>query len=102
MDINRKTEQSEVRDYEEVDQALEVQNEKKLDPLVERKKEVFQEQKSKRRIGHRSALTAPKGASVVSKDNSALGKGYRQSLEKLIEQKENSKRENSEDSNIEK
>ncbi|CAG8586018.1 29763_t:CDS:2, partial [Gigaspora margarita] len=39
-----KNEQSEVRDYEKVDQALEVQNEKKLNPLVERKKEVFQKQ----------------------------------------------------------
>ncbi|CAG8824156.1 45679_t:CDS:2, partial [Gigaspora margarita] len=44
MDIDRKTKQSEVRDYEEVDQVSEVQNEKKLDLLVERKKEVFQEQ----------------------------------------------------------
>ncbi|CAG8669343.1 167_t:CDS:1, partial [Gigaspora margarita] len=44
IDIDRKIEQSEVRDYEEVDQVSEVQNEKKLDPLVERKKEVFQEQ----------------------------------------------------------
>ncbi|CAG8722012.1 1726_t:CDS:2, partial [Gigaspora margarita] len=44
MDINKKTEQSEVRDYEEVDQVSEVQNEKKYGPLVKREKEVFQEQ----------------------------------------------------------
>ncbi|CAG8586981.1 7357_t:CDS:2, partial [Gigaspora margarita] len=94
MDIDTKTEQFEVRDYEEVDQALEVQNKKKLNPLVERKKEVFQEQnkevlrrkekekenqhtyleREKTEGGHRSALIAPKGALVVLKDNSALDK----------------------------
>src|SRR5260363_49172 len=31
--------------------------------------------KYKRRIGHRSALIAPKGATVVSTNNSTLGKG---------------------------
>ncbi|CAG8698773.1 36495_t:CDS:2 [Gigaspora margarita] len=44
MDIDRKTEQFEVREYEEVDQVSESKNEKKHGLLVKNRKEVVQEQ----------------------------------------------------------
>ncbi|CAG8586072.1 4357_t:CDS:1, partial [Gigaspora margarita] len=44
MDIDRKIEQSEVRNYKEIDQVLEVQNEKKHGSLVKSEKEVVQKQ----------------------------------------------------------
>ncbi|CAG8591950.1 45621_t:CDS:2 [Gigaspora margarita] len=152
MDIDRKTKQSEIREYEEVDQVSEAKNEKKHGSLVKSEKEVVQERVNQNRSeekvqccrreyapknkeeltkkrkekesqhtylgsakteGHRSALIVPKGVAVVSTNNSTLGKdlapfstnlnrGQNYQRIKLIEQKEDSKGENSEDSNIEK